>query len=81
MLNGWHKGERTGSGTIVWKARELLATGAIDDDGFINVLDSESSATCPLGEVGNTAHAIVERVRRVATLSQVLLVRIDVRGE
>ncbi len=21
MLNGWHKGERTGSGTIVWKAR------------------------------------------------------------
>jgi dihydroxy-acid dehydratase len=24
MLNGWHRGERTGSGTIVWKARELL---------------------------------------------------------
>jgi dihydroxy-acid dehydratase len=24
MLNGWHKGERTGSGTIVWKAREML---------------------------------------------------------
>ena len=21
MLNGWHAGERTGSGTIVWKAR------------------------------------------------------------
>ena len=21
MLNGWHQGERTGSGTIVWKAR------------------------------------------------------------
>src|SRR5258707_1360464 len=27
MLNGWYKGERTGSGTIVWKARELLAAG------------------------------------------------------
>src|SRR3954465_6547982 len=25
MLNGWHKGERTGSGTIVWKARQMLA--------------------------------------------------------
>ena len=25
MLNGWHRGERTGSGTIVWKAREMLA--------------------------------------------------------
>ena len=23
MLNGWFRGERTGSGTIVWKAREL----------------------------------------------------------
>ena len=27
MLNGWHKGERTGSGTMVWKAREMLAAG------------------------------------------------------
>ena len=24
MLNGWHEGKRTGSGTIVWKAREML---------------------------------------------------------
>jgi dihydroxy-acid dehydratase len=30
MLNGWWPGERTGSGTIVWKARELLAEGKID---------------------------------------------------
>ncbi len=30
MLNGWYKGERTGSGTIVWKAREMLAAGEID---------------------------------------------------
>ena len=30
MLNGWHKGERTGSGTIVWKAREMMARGEID---------------------------------------------------
>src|SRR6187401_76426 len=27
MLNRWHKGERTGSGTIVWKAREMHAAG------------------------------------------------------
>ena len=27
MLNGWHDGERTGSGTIVWKARELTGPG------------------------------------------------------
>ena len=30
MLNGWHKGERTGSGTIVWKARERMARGDLD---------------------------------------------------
>src|SRR3982750_3428299 len=24
MLNGWHKGGRTGAGTIVWKARQML---------------------------------------------------------
>jgi dihydroxy-acid dehydratase len=38
MLNGWHKGERTGSGTIVWKARELLAAGEIDYQGFIKLV-------------------------------------------
>src|ERR1700726_4256474 len=27
MLNGWHKGERTGSGTIIWKARQMMAAG------------------------------------------------------
>src|SRR6266496_2969295 len=30
MLNGWWKGERCGSGTAVWKAREELAAGEID---------------------------------------------------
>src|SRR5919202_5386270 len=30
MLNGWYRGQRTGSGTIVWRARELLAAGKID---------------------------------------------------
>ena len=30
MLNGWYKGERTGSGTIVWEARAELAAGKID---------------------------------------------------
>src|SRR5476651_362900 len=37
MLNGWWKGERTGSGTVAWKAREELAAGKIDYDGFIDI--------------------------------------------
>ena len=40
MLNGWHKGERTGSGTIIWKARQMMAAGEIDYDGFIELVAS-----------------------------------------
>jgi hypothetical protein len=53
----------------------------LDDDGFVHVLDPQSPTTCPLGEVGNAAHAIAEGVRSIATLNQVLLVRINVGGE
>ena len=37
MLNGWWKGERAGSGTVIWKARELLASGEIDDEEFMEI--------------------------------------------
>ncbi|HTD73116.1 MAG TPA: IlvD/Edd family dehydratase [Steroidobacteraceae bacterium] len=40
MLNGWYKGKRTGSGTIVWHARELMALGELDHDGFIKLVGS-----------------------------------------
>lgn len=45
MLNGWFRGERTGSGTIVWKARELLAAGEIDQQGFIELVASSAPST------------------------------------
>jgi dihydroxy-acid dehydratase len=37
MLNGWWKGERAGSGTVIWKAREELAAGKIDTDEFMEI--------------------------------------------
>ena len=37
MLNGWWDGERAGSGTVIWKAREKLAAGEIDNDGFMEI--------------------------------------------
>ena len=37
MLNGWHEGNRVGSGTILWAARKKLATGEIDYDGFLEM--------------------------------------------
>jgi dihydroxy-acid dehydratase len=62
MLNGWHKGERTGSGTIVWKARELLAAGAIDDDGFIRLVASSAPSTgyCNTMGTATTMNSLAE---------------------
>ncbi len=37
MLNGWWNGERAGSGTVIWKARELLAEGKIDSEEFMEI--------------------------------------------
>src|SRR5919201_1173699 len=42
MLNGWHNGERTGSGTIVWKSRERLAAGEIDYEEFMEIVASSA---------------------------------------
>ncbi|MGH1452442.1 MAG: dihydroxy-acid dehydratase, partial [Paracoccaceae bacterium] len=36
MLDGWWKGKRAGSGTIVWESRRLLAEGKIDYDEFMS---------------------------------------------
>src|SRR5437762_11133914 len=40
MLNGWFNGERSGSGTVVWKSRERLAAGEINYDQFIEIVAS-----------------------------------------
>jgi dihydroxy-acid dehydratase len=37
MLNGWHKGQRAGSGTAIWAARQDLAAGRIDYEEFMEV--------------------------------------------
>lgn len=62
MLNGWHKGERTGSGTIVWKARELLATGQIDDAGFVRLVASSAPSTgyCNTMGTATTMNSLAE---------------------
>ncbi|QYE33001.1 dihydroxy-acid dehydratase family protein (plasmid) [Polymorphobacter sp. PAMC 29334] len=62
MLNGWHKGERTGSGTIVWKARQLLATGEIDDAGFIKLVASSAPSTgyCNTMGTATTMNSLAE---------------------
>ncbi|MCW2396820.1 MULTISPECIES: IlvD/Edd family dehydratase [unclassified Sphingobium] len=62
MLNGWHEGERTGSGTIVWKARQMLAAGEIDDEGFIRLVASSAPSTgyCNTMGTATTMNSLAE---------------------
>ena len=62
MLNGWFKGKRTGSGTIVWKARELLAAGEIDDDGFMDLVASSTPSVgyCNTMGTATTMNSLAE---------------------
>jgi dihydroxy-acid dehydratase len=62
MLNGWHKGERTGSGTIVWKAREELAAGKIDYDQFMEIVTSSAPSVghCNTMGTASTMNALAE---------------------
>lgn len=62
MLNGWHNGERTGSGTIVWKARRMLAAGEIDEAGFIALVASSAPSTgyCNTMGTATTMNSLAE---------------------
>jgi dihydroxy-acid dehydratase len=42
MLDGHWEGQLAGSGTIVWKAREMLAAGEIDYDGFMEMVTASA---------------------------------------
>ncbi len=62
MANGWFDGERTGSGTIVWRAREMLAAGEIDEAGFVDLVASSapSPGHCNTMGTASTMNAIAE---------------------
>jgi dihydroxy-acid dehydratase len=62
MLNGWHKGERTGSGTVVWKAREELAAGTINYEQFMEIVTSSAPSVghCNTMGTASTMNALAE---------------------
>jgi dihydroxy-acid dehydratase len=62
MLNGWFRGERTGSGTIVWKARQMYAAGEIDYDGFVELVASSapSPGHCNTMGTATTMNSLAE---------------------
>jgi dihydroxy-acid dehydratase len=62
MLNGWRNGERIGSGTVIWKAREEQAAGRIDYREFIDIVapSAPSIGHCNTMGTASTMNALAE---------------------
>jgi len=62
MLNGWYQGERTGSGTIVWRAREMMAAGEIGYQEFLKLVASSAPSTghCNTMGTASTMNSLAE---------------------
>jgi dihydroxy-acid dehydratase len=62
MLNGWWKGERAGSGTVIWQARKDLAADRIDYKEFLDVVaaSAPSIGHCNTMGTASTMNALAE---------------------
>src|SRR5688572_27705316 len=62
MLNGWWKGERSGSGTVIWQARKDLAAGTIDYKEFLAIVSSSAPSIghCNTMGTASTMNALAE---------------------
>ncbi len=62
MLNGYWNKELTGSGTVVWKARERHAKGDIDFQQFMDIVGSSAPSTghCNTMGTASTMNALAE---------------------
>jgi xylonate dehydratase len=62
MLDGWWKGRRAGSGTIIWESRRLLAEGEIDYEEFMGRVcaSAPSLGHCNTMGTASTMNAMAE---------------------
>lgn len=62
MLNGYSKRDKIGSGTVLWKARELHAAGTIDDDELNDLVQkgTPSVGHCNTMGTASTMNALAE---------------------
>jgi dihydroxy-acid dehydratase len=62
MLNGWWKGERAGSGTVVWWARREHAAGRMDYKEFLDLVASSAPSIghCNTMGTASTMNALAE---------------------
>ena len=83
MLNGWHHGERTGSGTVIWKARERHAAGDIDYQQFIDIVGSSAPSVghCNTMGTASTMNALAEALGMALTGSSAIPAPYRERGQ
>src|SRR5207302_4115926 len=69
MLNGWWKGERAGSGTVVWWARQEHAAGRMDYQEFLDLVASSAPSIghCNTMGTASTMNALAEALDRKST--------------
>ncbi len=62
MLDGWWKGRRAGSGTVVWESRRLLSEGKIDYEEFMSRVcaSAPSLGHCNTMGTASTMNAMAE---------------------
>jgi dihydroxy-acid dehydratase len=62
MLDGWWRGKRAGSGTVIWEARRLLAEGRIDYEEFMSRACSSAPSLghCNTMGTASTMNALAE---------------------
>ncbi|MEO1317486.1 MAG: IlvD/Edd family dehydratase [Pseudomonadota bacterium] len=74
MLDGWWKGKRAGSGTIVWESRRLLSEGVIDYEEFISRVcaSAPSLGHCNTMGTASTMNAMAEALGMTLTGSSAI---------
>ncbi|KAJ5586807.1 Aconitase/3-isopropylmalate dehydratase swivel [Penicillium hispanicum] len=62
MLNGYSKSALVGAGSVVWKGREMYATGEIDEDEFMDYIarGTPSVGHCNTMGTASTMNALAE---------------------
>jgi dihydroxy-acid dehydratase len=62
MLDGYHNGKLAGSGTVLWQARQDVATGKIDYNQFIDIAASSAPSVghCNTMGTASTMNAMAE---------------------
>jgi len=83
MLNGWHQGKRSGSGSVVFSSRERHAAGDIDYAEFMEIVASAAPSVghCNTMGTASTMNALAEALGMSLTGSAAIPAPYRERGQ